>query len=94
MLHFLLDVGYDCVKPDLVVMRVAKKLNIVEDEKGDKHFRKTVRFIQEYAISRSIRPSRVDFYFLIDEGQMGVKKFVKPGYYKKGHDIERVPITV
>lgn len=83
LLHFLLDIGYDCVKPDLVVMKVAKKLNIVDSETGDKNFRKTVRFIQEYSVDRKIRPSVVDFYFLIDEGQMGAKKFVKPDFYKK-----------
>jgi hypothetical protein len=83
LLHFLLDIGFDCVKPDLVVMRVAKKLNIVDNEKGDKNLRKTVRFIQEYSVDRKLRPSIVDFYFLIDEGQMGAKKFVKPDFYKK-----------
>jgi 3-methyladenine DNA glycosylase Tag len=83
LLHFLMDIGYDCVKPDLVVMKVSKKLNIVDNETGDKNFRKTVRFIQEYSIERKIRPSIVDFYFLIDKGQMGVKKFVTPDFYKK-----------
>lgn len=83
LLHFLLDIGYDCVKPDLVVMKVAKKLNIVDNETGDKNFRKTVRFIQEYSVDRQIRPSIVDFYFLIDEGQKGAKKFVVPEFYKR-----------
>lgn len=82
LLHLLLDIGYDCVKPDLVVMKVAKKLNIVDSVAGDKNFRKTVRFIQEYSISRKIRPSVVDFYFLIDEGQMGAKKFVTEDFYR------------
>ena len=83
LLHLLLDLGYDCVKPDLVVMKVAKKLNIVDSVAGDINFRKTVRFIQEYSIDRKIRPSVVDFYFLIDEGQMGAKKFVNQEFYKK-----------
>jgi len=83
LLHFLLDIGYDCVKPDLVVMKVAKKLNIVDNETGDKNFRKTVKFIQEYSVDRQIRPSIIDFYFLIDEGQMGAKKFVRPEFYKR-----------
>lgn len=71
------------MKPDLVVIKVAKKLNIVDNETGDKNFRKTVRFIQEYSVDRKIRPSIVDFYFLIDKGQMGAKKFVNPDFYKK-----------
>lgn len=83
LLHFLLDIGYDCVKPDLVVMKVAKKINIVDNETGDKNFRKTVKFIQEYSVDRQIRPSIIDFYFLIDEGQMGAKKFVRPEFYKR-----------
>jgi hypothetical protein len=82
LLHLLLDIGYDCVKPDLVVMKVAKKLDIVDSVTGDKNFRKTVRFIQEYSISRKIRPSVVDFYFLIDEGQMGARKFVTEEFYR------------
>lgn len=82
LLHFLLDVGYDCVKPDLVVMKVAKRLGIVDNEAGDKNLRKTVRFIQEYSNDRKIRPAVVDFYFLIDGGQMGARKFVREDYYK------------
>lgn len=81
LLHFLLDIGYDCVKPDLVVMKVAKKLEIVDNEIGDKNFRQTVRIIQEYSVDRQIRPSIIDFYFLIDEGQMGARKFVKKDFY-------------
>ena len=82
LLHFLLDIGYDCVKPDLVVMKVVKKLNIVDSETGDRNFRKAVKFIQLYSLDRQIRPSVVDFYFLIDEGQMGARKFVTPAFYK------------
>ncbi len=26
LLHLLLEIGYDCAKPDLVVMKVAKKI--------------------------------------------------------------------
>ena len=83
LLHFLLHIGYDCVKPDLVVMRVAKKLEIVEKETGNKNLTKAVRFVQEYSLDRNIKPSIVDLYFLIDEGQMGAKKYVKPEFYNK-----------
>lgn len=77
LLHFLLDSGYDCVKPDLVVMKVAKKLKIVTNETGDLNFKKVVKTIQEYALNRNLRPTIVDFYFLIDEGQRGAKKYLK-----------------
>ena len=83
LLHFLLETGYDCVKPDLVVMKVAKKIGIVDKETGERNLIETVRSIQEYSIDRVIRPSIVDFYFLIDEGQLGAKKYVKNEFYKK-----------
>ncbi len=81
LLHFLLETGYDCVKPDLIIMKVAKKIGIVEIEKGDKNLILTVRTIQEYSIGRKIRPSIIDLYFLIDEGQFGAKKFVIDEFY-------------
>ena len=83
LLHFLLHVGYDCIKPDLVVMKVAKKIGIVEKESGDKNLIRTVRTIQEYSIYKNLRPSIVDFYFLIDEGQFGTRKFVKKDFYER-----------
>ena len=81
LLHFLLESGYDCVKPDLVVMKVGKKLNIVDDVTTDESLRKVVRTIQEYSLDRGLRPSVVDFYFLIDEGQKWARNFVKKEYY-------------
>ncbi len=81
LLHFLLHTGYDCIKPDLVIMKVARKLEIVENEEGDKNFRATVKAIQQYSIARNIRPAIIDLYFLIDEGQRGAKKFVRSEFY-------------
>ncbi len=81
LLHFLLETGYDCVKPDLVIMKVAKKIGIVGKESGDVNLIQTVRTIQEYSIGRNIRPSVIDLYFLIDEGQLGAKKFMKNEFY-------------
>ena len=40
-------------------------------------------YTKEYAMDRKIRPSVVDFYFLIDEGQMGARKFVTEDFYEK-----------
>ena len=81
LLHFLLDTGYDCIKPDLVVMKVSKKLGIVENVKGERNLIKTVKTIQQYSIDRKIRPTIVDFYFLIEEGQRGARKYVTPDFY-------------
>ena len=81
LLHLLLESGYDCVKPDLVVMKVGKKLGIVDDVNSDESLRKVVKTIQEYSLDRGLRPSVVDFYFLIDEGQKWAKNFVSKDYY-------------
>jgi len=81
LLHFLLSVGYDCIKPDIVVMRVAKKGNMVPSETGDENRRKVVRDIQLYSVDRQIRPSVVDLYFLIYGGQTGVTQLVHPWFY-------------
>lgn len=83
LLHYLLATGFDCVKPDLVVMKVAQKIGIVDGKKGDKNFRKAVRFLQEYCLQRGIRPAIIDLYFLIDEGQREAKRFVHPDFYTR-----------
>lgn len=83
LLHLLLELGYDCAKPDLVVMKIAKKLNIVDDDSGDKNLRKAVKFIQEYSVEKGLKPSVVDFYFLVAGEQKGAKKYVKENYYQK-----------
>jgi len=85
LLHLLLEMGYDCVKPDLVVMKVSKKIGIVDKENGEKNFIETVKVIQKYCIQRRIKPSIIDLYFLIDEGQFASKKFVKGTFYKKNY---------
>lgn len=83
LLHLLLEMGYDCVKPDLVVMKVSKKIGIIDSENGEKNFIKTVEMIQRYCIEKGIRPSIIDLYFLIDEGQLASKKFVNANFYKQ-----------
>jgi hypothetical protein len=62
-------------------MKVSKKLGIVETEKGEDNLIKTVKTIQQYSIERKIRPTIVDFYFLIEEGQLGAKKYVRQDFY-------------
>ena len=81
LLHFLLDTGYDCVKPDLVVMKVSKKLGMVDSDKGNMNLIATVKTIQQYSIRSKTRPTIVDFHFLIDEGQRNAKKYVMPQFY-------------
>ncbi len=82
LLHYLLDTGYDCAKPDSVVMKVSQKIGIVESNKGEENFRKTVKTLQEYCVDRKIRPSIIDLYFLIDGRQKAAEKYVREDYYK------------
>lgn len=82
LLHFLLSIGYDCIKPDLVVMKVAKKVGIVSAD-SEKEKLQVVKFVQRYSIARKIRPSIVDFYLLIYGGQRWAKRFVTSSFYEK-----------
>lgn len=80
--HLLLHLGYDCIKPDVIVMRVAQRLKIIDDDpKKDKNLRKVARLMQEYAVSRGMRPGVVDMYFLIQEGQSEARDWVRPDFH-------------
>jgi hypothetical protein len=78
--HLLLHLGYDCIKPDVIVMRVAERLKIIDAPKKDKNLRKVARVLQEYAVSRGMRPGVVDMYFLIQEGQSEARDWVQPAF--------------
>lgn len=69
LLQLLLDLDYDSIKPDLIVMRLARRIGVVPEETGDRHFRQAVRSLQEYAVSRGIRASAVDWELLAYGGQ-------------------------
>lgn len=75
LLHFLMHNGYDCVKPDLVVMKFFNGLNIVDEKKA-------VKIIQEYCVYSKKKPSVVDFYLLIKGRQKSVEKYVKKEFYQ------------
>ena len=77
LLHFLLHTGYDCIKPDSVVMKVAKDIGIVEKETGEKNLKKVVSTIQEYCLCKSMRPPIIDLYLSFEGNQSSVKKFQK-----------------
>lgn len=82
LLHFLLDFGYDCIKPDSAVVEVSQKIGIVKVKSGDKNLRQVVDFLLRYSVEREIRPSIVDLYFLIDKPQEGAKKYVSKKYFE------------
>jgi hypothetical protein len=77
LLHLLLHIGYDCVKPDSAVMKASLKFGIVEQDTGEKNLHRTVRTIQEYSVLNNLRPAELDFYFLIHGGQAWASQFVK-----------------
>jgi 3-methyladenine DNA glycosylase Tag len=76
LLHLLLDMGYDCVKPDIILLKFANEIGISNKKKF-------VRTLQEYSLLRNIRPSLVDLYLLIYGKQLGAKHFVRSEYYLK-----------
>ncbi len=88
LLHFLSDIGYPCNKPDSVVLKVSKILQIIAprirtNKKGkrievysDKLKIEAIHFIQKYCINRNMKPAVVDLYYLIYGGQKGARKYV------------------
>lgn len=81
LLHYLLEIGYDCIKPDSAVMEVANKIGIVENTKGDKNHKRAIDFLLLYAVRHNLRPSILDLYFLIAKPQEGAKQYVHPEFY-------------
>ena len=71
LLQLLLDLDFDSVKPDLIVMRLARRLDIVARETGDRTLRQCVRFLQEYSIKNSCRAAELDWALLAFGGQSG-----------------------
>lgn len=71
LLHLLLSFGFPCVKPDSVVLQVARDIGI----EGD--IISVVKQIQRYSVSRNIPPAVMDFYFLVYGGQTWAEQFLE-----------------
>jgi len=80
LLQLLLDLDYDSVKPDLIVMRLARRLGIVSRETGDAAFRQCVRFLQEYSITNSCRAAELDLALLAFGGQTGARQLLTQNF--------------
>lgn len=80
LLQLLLDLDYDSVKPDLIVMRLARRLSIVERETGNRSLRQCVRFLQQYSIEISCRAAELDFALLAFGGQSGAKELLTENF--------------
>jgi 3-methyladenine DNA glycosylase Tag len=83
LLQLLLDLDYDSVKPDLIIMRLAHRIGIVGRETGDRALRQCVRFLQAYSVRKSCRAAELDLALLAFGGQSGAaqlltKRFCPP----------------
>jgi len=76
LLQLLLDLDFDSVKPDLIVMRLARRIGIVVRETGDSTFRRCVRLLQAYSIRESCRASEIDIALLAFGGQTGASRLL------------------
>jgi hypothetical protein len=91
--HLLMHLGFDCAKPDIIVMKAAVDLGIVplppkqkkNPEKSRAHpeesLKQAIKTIQAYAVSRDTRASVIDLYFLIHGRQADSIGLVEAEYY-------------
>lgn len=71
LLQLLIDLDHDALKPDLIVMRVAREWGLVPRETGNPALRQAVRAFQEYGVDRGRRPLAVDWVVLTHGRQKG-----------------------
>ena len=86
LLHLLLHLGFPCVKPDLIVMKVSAMMGIINRRANHNTYnieeRKiAVKTIQEYCLSRNIKPAVMDLYLLIYGGQKDTLKYVNHNFF-------------
>jgi hypothetical protein len=91
--HLLMSLGFDCAKPDIIVMKAAVDLGVClppqkQKKNPDKDrvhsettIQEVVKTIQSYALARNTRAPVIDLYFLIHGGQSDAVGLVRRGYY-------------
>lgn len=79
--HLLQFLGYDCAKPDSVVMSAAAKLGIAPSNLSDGNRRNVVIAMQVYCLCRIMHVPVLDLYLLIGGGQTGARECVEPRFY-------------
>ncbi len=79
-LHFLMGLGYDCVKPDRIVMDVAQTLGMVHSERNEENFILVTRLLQQCAVELDIRPGILDMYFLIQGGHTDAREWTREDF--------------
>lgn len=86
--HLLMMLGYDCAKPDSMVMAAAADLGIEpallarSQNYSDSARRRVVKTMQEYCVDRKIRMPVLDLYFLICGRQSSVIHLVQSSFYQ------------
>jgi 3-methyladenine DNA glycosylase Tag len=80
LLQLLLQLDYDCIKPDLIVMRLALRIGLVPRETGDRNLRRATRAVQEYTVHKGIRANAMDWYLLAFGGQSGAKRHLNQSF--------------
>jgi hypothetical protein len=94
--HLLEFLGFDCAKPDSVVMGVAERLEIIgkatrKGQRSLKERKKVIQIMQMYSVHKNTKTPVVDLYFLIYGGQTDAKKFVTPSFYSLAPEIPGTP---
>jgi hypothetical protein len=86
--HLLQLLGFDCAKPDSAVMKAAVKLGIAshyegitKDDFSEMEKYETVKLMQQYCISRTLRVPALDLYFLIYGEQTEARNCVNALFY-------------
>jgi len=79
-LHFLMELGYDCVKPDRIVMDVAQELGMVGASRENADLIRVARLLQIFALNMEVRPAILDMYFLIQGGHTDAKNWTTPDF--------------
>ncbi len=86
--HLLMALGYDCAKPDSVIMGTAVNLglvlpgiNLLKPTYTDRNRRDVIITMQVFSLCRRMRVSVLDLYLLICGGQTGARHLVNPQFY-------------
>ncbi|MBN2560513.1 MAG: DNA-3-methyladenine glycosylase I [Phycisphaerae bacterium] len=81
LLHFLMeDMRYDCIKPDVVAMRVGYVVGAIPKPYGAGNQRALVERVQRYGLKSGIRPPLMDAYLLTFGGQSSTVGYVRSGF--------------
>lgn len=76
LLQILLDLDFDSIKPDLIVMRLVRRIRITPRETGDRTLRHAVRALQTFSVRQHGRAAALDLAMLAFGGQSQASKLL------------------